>query len=162
LTCPREHSLAAQAARSTSFFGRKSASGQAADFGRDLPLFRGPALRGLCRAVLAFWAALGQHFPTSRRAARGRFIRRARSSADSSGDVEKRARPSATALLLLFTLVLAVWSRGTAPTIFSRYSRLAGRDGDELDVYGRATTHGLKHADVNVLTGIARRPLKAL
>merc|ERR1719263_2175008 len=35
-------------------YGRKSASGQAADFGRDLPLFRGPALRGLCRAVLAF------------------------------------------------------------------------------------------------------------
>ena len=36
------------------FLGRKSASGQAADFGRDLPLFRGPALRGLCRAVLGF------------------------------------------------------------------------------------------------------------
>ena len=35
-------------------YGRKSASGQAADFGRDLPLFRGPALRGLCRAVLGF------------------------------------------------------------------------------------------------------------
>ena len=27
---------------------------------------------------------------------------------------------------------------------------------------GVRTTHGLEHADVNVLTSIARRPLKAL
>ena len=31
-----------------------------------------------------------------------------------------------------------------------------------MDVYGRATTHGLGHADVNVLTSKARRPLRAL
>ena len=132
--------------RGRRFFWAKEAqthaSGQAADFGRDLPLFRGPALRGLCRAVLAF--GLGQH-------------------ADSSDDVVKNESggPSAAALNLpWYRLELRRGADGT--DLAGRSSRLAGRDGDELDVCGRATTHGLEHADVNVLTGIARRPLKAL
>ena len=45
------------------------------------------------------------------------------------------------------------------PTLreFSCEIRLAGRDGDELDINERATTH-LEHADMNVLASKARRP----
>ena len=46
------------------------------------------------------------------------------------------------------------------PTLreFSCEIRLAGRDGDELDINKRATTTYLAHADMNVLASKARRP----
>ena len=105
-------------------------------------------------------ARFGQHVSTRYG---GRGIQTTRSSADSSDDVVKNESggPSAAALNLpWYRLELRRGADGT--DLAGRSSRLAGRDGDELDVYGRATTHGLEHADVNVLTSIARRPLRAL
>ena len=51
------------------------------------------------------------------------------------------------------------WPLQHAPTLreFSCEIRLAGRDGDELDINKRATTTYLAHADMNVLASKARR-----
>ena len=110
-----------------------------------------PASGGCPRA----WAAASTRYG-------GRGIQTTRSSADSSDDVVKNGSggPSAAALTLPWYWLERRGADGT--DLAGRSSGLAGRDGDELDVYGRAPTHGLEHADVNVLTGIARRPLKAL
>ena len=85
-------------------------------------------------------AVFGQRLgSTSRLATRGREIQTTRSNADSSDDVVKNESggPSAAALNLpWYRLELRRGADGT--DLAGRSSRLAGRDGDELDVYGRA------------------------
>ena len=87
-----------------------------------------PASGGCPRA----WAAASTRYG-------GRGIQTTRSSADSSDDVVKNESggPSAAALNLpWYRLELLRGADGT--DLAGRSSRLAGRDGDELDVYGRA------------------------